>query len=64
MNMTAEYLLEAISREWDKLGRNPSVQIEFSEDVHEVQAAVPGGSLPCILVPIPKREPEPTDSDD
>ena len=65
--MTAEYLLEAISREWDQLGRHPNVQIEFSETVEDVRASTDyGGRLPAILVPIPEREPtfRTTDSDD
>ena len=66
MSLPAEYLLEAISREWNKLGRHPNVQIEFSERVDDAQAAVPGRGLPTILVPIPERQPpsRTTDSND
>jgi len=54
---TLSELIERLQEEHAKLGNHPSVQVGFCSYVDEVQARVPSGSPPVVLIPIPFQNP-------
>ena len=50
---TLSELIERLQEEHAKLGNHPFVRVGFSTSVKEVQARVPSGSTPVVLIPIP-----------